>query len=207
MHVYIIRHGETDFNRNNIVQGSGIDSDLNDTGRAQALAFYEAYRHINFELVVTSRLKRTHQTVDHFIQQNIPWHQTEDLNEISWGDLEGTPASEERHAAFNEIVGAWRAGQIDVAFPGGESARQLEERLTRFLSWLRLREEKNILVATHGRTLRALITQLKALPVSDMDRVGHVNTSCYLAHFTPQGVEFKLENDLNHLKLAGLLTP
>ena len=38
--IYIIRHGETELNRLGIVQGRGVDSDLNDTGRAQAEAFY-----------------------------------------------------------------------------------------------------------------------------------------------------------------------
>ncbi|MFM8374363.1 MAG: histidine phosphatase family protein, partial [Bacteroidota bacterium] len=39
MHVYFIRHGETDFNRQGIIQGRGVDSDLNETGRQQARAF------------------------------------------------------------------------------------------------------------------------------------------------------------------------
>jgi broad specificity phosphatase PhoE len=202
MHVYFIRHGETEFNKQNIVQGSGVDSDLNETGRAQARAFFEAYRHIDFELVVTSALKRTHQTVQDFLDQKIPWHITPDINEISWGELEGTSPSPERHAAFDAVITAWRTGDIDRAFPGGESARQLDERLQRFIEWLRTRKEQHILVATHGRTLRALITRLKALPVSHMDQVGHANTSCYVAHITETGVAFKMENDLSHLELV-----
>ena len=46
--IYLIRHGETEFNRMGIVQGSGIDSDLNETGILQARAFFETYRHITF---------------------------------------------------------------------------------------------------------------------------------------------------------------
>ena len=38
--IYLIRHGETDFNRQGIVQGSGVDSDLNELGLAQAEAFF-----------------------------------------------------------------------------------------------------------------------------------------------------------------------
>ena len=90
MTIYFIRHGETDLNRQNIVQGSGMDTDLNPLGHAQAKAFFDAYSAVDFDLVVTSRLRRTHQTVQHFIEKNIPWHQTEDINEISWGTRRAT---------------------------------------------------------------------------------------------------------------------
>ena len=60
--IYILRHGQTDYNLQGIVQGGGVDTSLNDTGRKQAHAFHEAYKHIPFEAVITSRLKRTHQT-------------------------------------------------------------------------------------------------------------------------------------------------
>ena len=42
--IYLIRHGQTDFNLQGIVQGSGVDADLNDTGKAQADFFYEKYK-------------------------------------------------------------------------------------------------------------------------------------------------------------------
>ena len=47
--LYIIRHGETELNRLGIVQGRGINSDLNDTGRAQAEAFYQYYKETKFD--------------------------------------------------------------------------------------------------------------------------------------------------------------
>jgi probable phosphoglycerate mutase len=55
--IYLIRHGETDFNRQGIVQGSGVDSDLNELGRAQAEAFFQSYQNVNFDKVYTSALK------------------------------------------------------------------------------------------------------------------------------------------------------
>ncbi len=42
--LYIVRHGETELNKHGIVQGRGINSDLNDTGRAQAAALFEHYK-------------------------------------------------------------------------------------------------------------------------------------------------------------------
>lgn len=205
MTVYFIRHGETDLNRQNIVQGSGMDTELNALGRAQAKAFHDAYQDAGFELVVTSRLRRTHQTVHHFLEQNIPWHQTADINEISWGIHEGSSPNPERHQAFYDLMANWKQGNIDAAMPDGESARELGERVERFLSWLRGREERCILVATHGRTLRALVSHLRGNNLADMDGVAHLNTGCYVVRFQEDGVVFELENDVAHLEIANLL--
>jgi probable phosphoglycerate mutase len=57
---YLIRHGQTDFNKRGIIQGGGIDSSLNDTGWAQAHAFHQQYKQVSFDLIVTSDLRRTH---------------------------------------------------------------------------------------------------------------------------------------------------
>ena len=204
MTIYFIRHGETDLNRQNIVQGSGMDTDLNPLGHAQAKAFFDAYSAVDFDLVVTSRLRRTHQTVQHFIEKNIPWHQTEDINEISWGTHEGFAPSPEQHRDFQNLMADWKAGNFDAALPEGESARQLGERVARFITWLRTRPENRILVATHGRTMRAIITQLKGCSLTDMDGVAHVNTGCYVAHFKDDKVVFEREKDVQHLETAEL---
>ncbi len=205
MTIYFIRHGETDLNRQNIVQGSGMDTDLNALGRAQAKAFFEAYQSVDFELVVTSRLRRTHQTVHHFLEKEIPWQQTADINEISWGTHEGSSPNPERNKAFQDLLADWKLGNFDAALPEGESARQLGERVERFIEWLRTRPEKRILVATHGRTLRAIITHLKGVSLTDMEGVPHVNTGCYVVHFQDDKVVFELENDVAHLESLQLL--
>lgn len=200
MTLYIIRHGQTEFNRLNIVQGSGIDSDLNETGLAQAKAFYEAHRHVDFELVVTSMLRRTHQTVRQFLDTNIPWERNPDINEISWGIQEGKPHSQEQIAHYHGMVSAWKSGNIDAAIEGGESARQLLERVERFVDWIKQRPESRILVASHGRAIRGLITTLKGLPPTSMEDFKHANTGLYVAHFRNGKWVFERENDTSHLE-------
>ncbi len=49
-----------------------MDTDLNERGREQAEMFYQAYRNVPFDKIYTSTLKRTHQTVVKFIDNNIP---------------------------------------------------------------------------------------------------------------------------------------
>ncbi|MBN8676729.1 MAG: histidine phosphatase family protein [Chitinophagales bacterium] len=199
MTLYILRHGQTELNRLNIVQGSGIDSELNEVGYAQARAFYEAHQHVDFDLVVTSRLRRTHQTVQQFIAREIPWEQTSDVNEISWGIHEGKPMSAEQNERYQRMIASWRSGDLDASIEDGESARQLLERIERFVEWVKTRPEKKILVATHGRAIRCLITYLKGLPASEMESAEHTNTGLYVAHYVNDRWEFELENDTSHL--------
>ena len=58
MKLYIIRHAETEYNRNGIIQGSEVDSDINDVGERQAKSFFEYYKDINFDKIYVSDLKR-----------------------------------------------------------------------------------------------------------------------------------------------------
>lgn len=200
MTLYILRHGQTEFNRLNIVQGSGVDSELNEMGYVQAKAFYEAHQHIDFELVVTSKLRRTHQTVQGFLDKNIPWEQTADVNEISWGIHEGQLQSVEQNERYQQMISEWKSGNLDASIEEGESASQLLQRITRFVEWLKTRPESRILVATHGRAIRCLITCLKGLPATAMEDMEHSNTGLYVAHLQPDGTwNFEFENDTSHL--------
>lgn len=200
MTLYILRHGQTELNRLNIVQGSGVDSELNEMGYAQAKAFYEAHQHVDFDLVVTSKLRRTHQTVQGFLDKNIPWEQTSDVNEISWGVHEGQHSTPEQTERYRKMIADWQSGNLDASIESGESARQLLDRIQRFVDWVKTRPEKRILVATHGRAIRGLITCLKGLPATAMEDMEHSNTGLYVAHLQPDGTwEFELENDTSHL--------
>jgi probable phosphoglycerate mutase len=207
MTIYILRHGQTEYNRLSIVQGSGVDSDLNDVGYAQAKAFYDAHQHIDFDLVVTSKLRRTHQTVQGFLDKNIPWEQTADVNEICWGIHEGKYQSPEQNHRYLNMISEWKSGNLAAAISGGESAQQLIDRIQRFIEWLKTRNERQILVATHGRAIRCLITCLKGLPPSSMEEMEHSNTGLYVAHLQPDGTwQFELENDTAHLRMSKSLS-
>jgi phosphoserine phosphatase len=220
MTLYIIRHGETALNRQNIVQGSGIDSELNATGRRQAQSFFNYYQNITFDMVVTSALKRTHQTVapflDHYglkkpINLDVTkagatdfkvrkWVQLRELNEISWGINEGKTTSPESEGYFKTLMEDWLSGVYDSRIEGGESAAELRARLQNFVDFVKTQsDKKNILVCTHGRTLLCLLTILNELPLSKMNDFRHHNTGLYKAHFIGDEFVFELENDARHL--------
>jgi len=197
--IYIVRHGQTDFNKQGIVQGSGVNSSLNARGQEQASAFYQKYKHEPFEAVLTSRLLRTHETMAGFINDGIPWEQFDELNEISWGQHEGRKSTPAMQTEFQELLKAWSTGQYHARIAGGESALEMHERLSTFVEYLKNRPEEKILVCSHGRAMRCLMTVLENAPISNMQAYEHDNTGLYLVNYTPHVFQFELENDLSHL--------
>lgn len=199
--IYLIRHGETAYNQFGLVQGSGIDSDLNDLGRKQAKAFYKTYKHISFDKVYTSTLKRTHQTVGHFIAKGTAWQQLAGLNEMGWGHREGRAITHNDDVEYQYILQSWRKGELHVKSEGGESPLEVLERQKAALEHILANQhESEILVCMHGRAMRIFLCLLLDFPLKDMDSFAHSNTCLYVLSYTNEGkFELIIENDATHL--------
>lgn len=200
--LYMLRHGQTDFNRQGIVQGGGIDSDLNDEGLAQGQAFYQHYKHIAFDAAYVSGLKRTAQTLADFEKAGYTLHKHPELNELSWGWLEGRKPDELTNQTFFEIVGQWRSGNLDARLEGGESAAEVWQRAKPFFEQLPKRHAAgcNILICTHGRTLRILLSELLGYGGTRMEEFLHSNTSVNILRMNQHGACFaEVLNNTDHL--------
>ena len=200
MELYIIRHGETDFNKRGIIQGRGVNSDLNDHGISQARSFYKAYHHIEFDKVITSTLKRTHQTVQSFIDKGIPWEQYEGLDELDWGINEVKEATKKLKDDFSSLTKNWMDGKIHDKFPGGESPVEVNERQVIALNKI-LREQdqiQNVLICMHGRALRLLLCHMLQLPLNNMDTFPHSNVSLYRLKYNNGIFEMLDFNNTDH---------
>ena len=199
--LYIIRHGETDLNKKGIIQGRGINTDLNDHGRLQAEAFYQQYKKIPFDRVFSSSLKRTHQTVQKFIESGLPWVQLPGLDELAWGIYEGKEGTIETRAIFRKMLENWTKGDLHFKFEGGESPEEVKIRQLEALE--KLLEnfgDKNILICMHGRAIRLFLCILLNISLSEMERFPHQNTCLYKVHY--DGSHFKIVDfdNIDHLK-------
>ena len=178
--IYLTRHGETDYNKQKIVQGSGINSDLNDTGKDQALRFYQAYKNVPFDAVYVSELKRTHQTVAHFANTHKQPTIMPEFNEINWGILEGKEPTPERYQHFLDVSAAWKAGDYQAAVEGGESPLKMWERQQIGLQKIMQEPHETILICMHGRAIRSFLCLLTQRPLKEMDQFPHENTGLYI---------------------------
>jgi len=202
--LYIIRHGQTDHNAKGIVQGKGVDLSLNEKGQQQADAFYRAYKHVPFEIIYSSTLTRAQETIAQFKQHDIPHEIFSELDEISWGDLEGTTATQESSLEFQTLLAKWKSGDVHAKpSASAESPFELQERQKRFVAHLLTTGHKKILIATHGRFIRAFMCTLTGKPLSEMENFHHVNLCLYKVNLHDDGT-FTIEANCETGHLIGV---
>ncbi len=197
--IYCIRHGQTDYNKNGIVQGSGVDSDLNDLGMIQAEQFYHHYRNeVHFDLIIHSALKRTKQTISPWIKNGPVIIADKRIDEMSWGDAEGQKGTNESVVLYKRIVDEWSRGNLDVGIHNGETAQELKKRLSSFVNELKERKEKTILLCSHGRAMRGLLCALQEEPYSEMESYKISNVGLYKVIQKGKSFEILSQNDISH---------
>lgn len=196
--IYLIRHGETDFNQMGIVQGKGVNSNINAIGRAQAQLFFDAYKHVPFDKIYFSTLMRTAQTVAPFLDLDIPAVAHEGLDEISWGIHEGKQ-DQDSFKEFYRVLHEWKQGNVSLAIENGESPLQVQERQLVFLEALKQGPEQKVLICSHGRAIRILLCTMLNEPLHKMDTFPHQNVCLYKLLFDGERFTLDLMNDTTHL--------
>ena len=199
--LYIVRHGQTEYNKLGIIQGRGVDTDLNDEGRKQAQHFFAAYKDVPFDKAYISALKRTKQSIQPFLDGGLPFEKLSGLDELAWGIHEGQLPTPENKAAFLQIMRDWLDGKLDSKFEGGESPNEVEIRQREALKVIMSHpEEKTVLVCMHGRAMRLLLCILTGKPLSEMDNFPHQNLVLYKVVYNGQQFAIVDFNNAEHLK-------
>lgn len=199
--IFLVRHGETEFNRLGIVQGSGVDKELNELGRRQAEQFFRAYSSENFDHVYISALQRTRQSVQGFLELGVPYTVVPELNEISWGVFEGKEQVDTERKEYWRVVNSWKDGDYDAKIVGGESAREMQARQMKIIERVFKNEAENtILVCMHGRAMKSMLCTLLNQPLSTMETFEHSNLGLYLLEYTNGKFHVLKRNDRSHFE-------
>lgn len=197
MKLYIIRHAETEYNRKGIIQGSEVDSDINDVGESQANSFYEYYKNINFDKIYVSDLKRTFQTIRRFTENGSSYEKLKEFNEISWGVNQGKSDDLEDYA---RLIDTWLAGNLDNKFEEGESPNEMSERLVKGFNKVLDDDHDTVLLCIHGRALRILLSKIIDNDLTKMDKYVHSNTGLYILEYKNGKYEILGSNLRDHLE-------
>lgn len=161
MKLYVMRHGETDWNAELRLQGCA-DISLNENGRRLAKITGEALKDVSFDMVFSSPLCRALETAKLVLgDRDIPVVTDTRIREISFGEWEGRRCGTE----FGEIPqdmldNFFHAPEKYVAPPGGESFEEILARTRGFYDELVQKKEyenSNILITSHGAAVRALL--------------------------------------------------
>ena len=198
--LYFIRHGQTDHNLKGIVQGKGVNLPLNDLGRRQAKAFFDAYKDVPFDRIYTSSLLRAQETIYPFRDLGLSFEPLSELDEISWGEMEGSAVVMESSDTFKHLTDQWKSGNDDARPPGGESPRDLQNRQKKFIDQVLATPDRKILISMHGRAIRSMMCLLTDTPLKQMEEFPHVNLTLYKVNLLSDG-KFVIDkfNDTAHL--------
>jgi broad specificity phosphatase PhoE len=201
--LYIVRHGQTDLNKQGIVQGRGRNTDLNEEGQKQAALFFKAYQSVPFDKIYISELKRTRQSIQPFIDKGIPYEKLSGLDELAWGIYEGQPSTPETKNAFLKLLRNWMDGKLDTKFEGGESPNDVRLRQTEALQHIMSHTEENtVLICMHGRAMRLFLCLLSGQPLTEMENYPHQNLVLYKVAYNGDKFEIIDFNNAEHLKTS-----
>ncbi len=186
MTLYLARHGETAENAAGLVQGRGLDPDLNATGRAQAEALARRLAGVPLAAVYTSTQKRAQQTAEPTLAAHpgTPLVVRAGLDEMHWGVHEGRAythghGDEAMATDYDTLNRRWTAGETSVRVSGGESPDEVWARVRPVLEEIgAAAPDGNVLVVSHRRLLRVLLAG--ALPGAGLARMAdfpHANAA------------------------------
>jgi broad specificity phosphatase PhoE len=184
----LIRHGETDFNRQRRWQGQR-DLPLNDTGRAQVQALAGGLAGTGVAAIVTSDLRRARQTAQAVAAATgAPVSIDSRLREIALGAWEGL-TRDEIAARDGARLDAFRASPSLHRAPGGESAEEVRQRVMAAIrDIVRAHPKDRVAVVSHGLALAAIKVTLLGLPLDSVWNHEPDNAALETLSATPEAV-------------------
>jgi 2,3-bisphosphoglycerate-dependent phosphoglycerate mutase len=164
----IVRHGQSQWNLENRFTG-WVDVPLSEKGVDEAKAAGRKLAGFQFDEAFTSNLQRAQHTLQYILEgiglTELPITKNQALNERMYGDLQGLDKADTAAKYGNEQVLIWRRS-YDVAPPGGESLKDTAARVIPYLESEivpKLKAGKNIIIAAHGNSLRALVMYIEKM--------------------------------------------
>ncbi|MEX0446362.1 2,3-diphosphoglycerate-dependent phosphoglycerate mutase GpmB [Xenorhabdus sp. SGI246] len=209
LQVYLVRHGETEWNVARRIQGQS-DSPLTEIGRRQALLVAQRVRSENITHVITSDLGRTRETAEIIAKAcGCEVILEPRLREINMGILENRELS-----SLTQEEESWRKSLVDGTpngrIPGGESMNEVCSRMRAALeSCLDLPAGSRPLLVSHGMALVSLIFSILGLPANSERRLRLRNCSISRVDYQDSpwlasGWIVETAGDITHLNMPAL---
>lgn len=203
----LVRHGQSEWNAKGLWTGWN-DPDLNKKGKEEAKNAGEKIQDIHFDKAYTSDLKRAQQTLDGILKtlkiKTIPTISAPELKERNYGDLAGKNKWKVKEEYGEEQFMKWRRSW-DYPIPNGESLKNVYARVKPYFETNMLPElkaGKNLLVAAHGNSLRALVKLIENISDENIPKLEIGTGEVYVYEFDKDGkMSFKEIRAINEEKL------
>ena len=202
--IILIRHGETDWNRELRFQGQ-VDVPLNAVGHEQARRLGQRLAAQAVDLLVCSDLIRTQQTAQPIRSQNLhlPPQDSSVLNpglrEQNFGAVDGMRVNDIQ-AQYPDAWAQWTRFDADYAFDGAESTREFHARVMGAVRVLALAHvDKTLVLVTHGGVLDMVYRTARALPLSGPRQSDIPNGGLNRVRIEGDAIEILTWADTQHL--------
>lgn len=163
MNIYIVRHGSTEWNEKDLVQGN-IDIELSERGRAEVEKTAEFLKNIEFKRIFSSEMKRAFHTAEIINKnRNLEITTVKELNELDCGDWEGLTMQQIREERADEYSKLKENPEYKI--PGGESFMDVVRRFK--VGWEKVMQMSNgedFLFITHIVITRAFLFTNLGIP-------------------------------------------
>lgn len=206
MRLILVRHGETESNRERLALGRE-DVPLNEKGRRQAAALVFSLAASPVAAVYASPLRRAVETARPLAGAlRLEVRTDEDLIEMDVGDMEGLSPQAMREQ-YGDFLREWVSPRVGtLRMPGGESLQDVQDRAWAAVERLRGRHPEGTVVAvTHNFTIHAILCRALGLPLASFRRLRHdLAAKAVLEVRDDRAVIISL-NDTCHLEAEGLV--
>ena len=197
----VIRHGETVANLNCVIQGQS-DVPLSPAGEKQAELLARRWKNRRFDAVYSSDLSRAVRTAE-IVAHGMKPVLTPELREMDLGEWVGHTTAEVAEL-YPEEWRTFRSASVECRATGGESRRELLERISCFFRAAAARHpDGNVLVVTHGGALRAFFLMLMGGSLNDRALLPSTgNTGISTVRYDPVADSWRIIswNDTAHLE-------
>lgn len=200
MKLILVRHGETQWNRENRVVGFA-DIGLNDEGRKQVKKLALALKEERVDAIYASPLSRAWETAQEVARYHDEEVKADDaFKEMDAGELDGL-TYEDMRDRYGELIKQWLSEPASVIMPGGESLANVQER-----AWLaveKIREKHPddvVMVVSHNFVILCIICKALGLDLSQFRRLRPHVASISILNIGRRGMSLVLFNDTCHLE-------
>lgn len=170
MKLYLVRHGETDWNKERRLQGQA-DIPLNEFGRRLAAKTAEGMKDVPFAVCFSSPLGRARETAELILSgRGVPVITDERITEMAFGEWEGKCCSKEGWELPERFQAFFDDPEHYEPADGGETFAEVRKRVGEFLSWLASEKQYaqgNVLITTHGAALSGMLNYIKGRPLQE----------------------------------------
>jgi probable phosphoglycerate mutase len=204
LHVYFLRHGQTELSREDNFCGSGLDPELTTEGLEMAQAFAAAYRAKPWQAVYCSNLKRSIASGQPLCDAlSIQMQVRADLREIGYGKWEGLTKEIVEREYHDDYV-SWLADPAWHAPTGGELAVVIARRGLRVVEEITQQfTNGNVLIVSHKATIRVILCSLLGIDAGRFRyRLVCPVGSVSVVEFTSEGPLLHSLADRSHLSEA-----